>query len=139
MFIEEKDVIELSLRYRKRGHDYEAYTSKEFKALKLDEEKAKKYDVVHLKARPLTWGLYNELQEAAMIISESGDRQFNYKLYKENRLKRLLIEWDAKDKDGKTVIVNEKTIAHLSPVIAEAILRAYDEVSYVGEDEENLS
>jgi len=139
MFIDDKESEDIVVYYKKAGHNYEAYTAKEFSRMKFQGDNKKSYDVVNIKVVVLTWGLYNELQEGALIIGEAGDRQFNYKLYKENRLKKMIREWDAKDKEGKPVPVNEKTILHLSPVVAEAILRSLDESSFVGEEEENLS
>jgi len=139
MFIDDKESVDVMTYYKKTGHDYEAYTAKEFSCLKLQEDDKKSYNIVKIKAAVLTWGLYNELQEASLLITDAGDRQFNYRLYKENRLTKMIKEWDAKDKEGKPVPVNEKTILHLSPVVAEAILRALDELSFVGEEEENLS
>jgi len=139
MFIDDKETVDVMTYYKKTGHDYEAHTAKEFRRLKLQEDDKKSYNIVKIKAAVLTWGLYNELQEASLVITDAGDRQFNYRLYKENRLTKMIKEWDAKDKEGKPVPVNEKAILHLSPVVAEAILRALDELSFVGEEEENLS
>jgi len=139
MFIDDQESVDVMVYYKKVGHDYEAYTVKELKGMKLQDEDCKSYDVVHIKTVVLTWGLYNELQEASLVINDSGDRLFNYKLYKENRLKKMIRGWDAKDKEGKPVPVNERTILSLSPIVAEAILRALDELSFVSEEEENLS
>ena len=139
MFIDDKESVDVMTYYKKTGHDYEAYTAKEFSCLKLQEDDKKSYNIVKIKAAVLTCGLYNELQESSLLITDAGDRQFNYRLYKENRLTKMIKEWDAKDKEGKPVPVNEKTILHLSPVVAEAILRALHELSFVGEEEENLS
>jgi len=139
MFIDDKELINIVIHYKKMGHDYEAYTSREFNALKLKEDEKKAYDIVNIKAAVLSWGLYNELQESALSSREDGERQFNYKLYKENRIKRMVREWDAKDKNGKLVPINDQTLLSLSPIVAEAIVRALDELSYVSEEEENLS
>lgn len=134
MFIQDDDVFELKVYYRKNKNRYMACTEKEFK--ELGEADKAKYKALLLKARELSWSLYNQLQDDAMIDNGSGDRQFNFRAYKENRLKNLIKEWDAKDKDGKPVPINEKSIAHLSPAIAETILRAYDDVSLLSEEEE---
>ena len=135
MFIHDEDLIEIEIHYRKFGHRYLAYTAKEFE--KLSEEESKhKHETLSVKMRELTWGLYNELQESAMVEDGTGDYRFNFKVYKENRLKRLLKEWDATGKEGKSVPINDSSIAHLSPAVAEAILRAYDEVSFISDDEE---
>jgi len=139
MFIDDKELIGIVIYYKKMGHDYEAYTAREFNMLTLKEDDKKTYDVVNIKAVVLSWGLYNELQESALSTTADGERQFNYKLYKENRLKRMIKEWDAKDKEDKPVPINERTLSSLSAIVAEAITRALDELSFVSEEEENLS
>jgi hypothetical protein len=134
MFIKDEDVIEIKVYYRKSRNRYLAYTEKDYKDVP-EEEKAK-YSPLVLKMKELTWGLYNQLQDDAMVTDAGGERQFNVKAYKENRLKNLIKEWDAKDRDAKPVPINEKSISHLAPAIAETILRAYDDASLLSEDEE---
>jgi len=135
MFITDNDLVEVNLFHRKSGHRYIAYTKKEFDKAPLKDDEKTKYSKLCVKMYQLTWGMYNALQEEAMVDAGNGDRQFNFKVYKENRLKKLIKEWDAK-KDEKLVPVNEKTLSMLSPSIAEAILRAYDEESMLTEEEE---
>jgi len=135
MFITDNDLIEVVLYHKKSGHRYIAYTQKEFNDAKLKDEEKTKNSKLNVKMFSLTWGMYNALQEEAMVDNGSGDRQFNFKVYKENRLRKLIKEWDAK-KDDKPVPVNEKSLSMLSPSIAEAILRAYDEESMLSDDEE---
>jgi hypothetical protein len=136
MFVEDNDRIEMKIYYRKVGRNYDALTENDFK--KVKEELKGKYKILIIEMKVLTWGMFNDLQELAMV--ESGDgmggRNFNFKVYKENRLKRLLVKWDAKDKDGKAALINDKTINQLAPPIAEAILKSYDEASFLGEEEE---
>lgn len=134
MFIHDDDIMEIKIYYRKNRNRYIAYTEKDYKDVS-NEEKAK-CSTLSLKTKNLTWGLYNQLQDDAMVDTGSGERQFNFRAYKENRLKNLIKEWDAKDKDGKPVPINEKSISHLAPSVAETILRAYDDESLLGEEEE---
>lgn len=134
MFISDNDDTEIKIYCRKKKYSYEALTEKEYK--KINEEEKKKYVELGVKCKTLTWGLFNQLQDEAMVETANGEQKFSYRIYKESRLKRLIKEWTAKDKDGKPVPVNESTIAHLAPPIAETILRAYDEISYLSEDEE---
>jgi len=136
IFVQDDDLIDVKVYCRKRGHKYEAYTEKEFKEAKIKDENREKYECLLVKMKELTWGLYNQLQEEAVSESANGERQFNFKIYKENRLKKLIKEWDAKGKDGKVVPVNELSISHLAPPIAESILKSYDEISFLGEDDE---
>ena len=139
MFINEDDVIDVKIFYKKSSHyknRYEAYTDGEFSSLDLEEDVKESYDILNLQMRELTWGLYNDLQEIAMVDTNSGERRFNYKIYRESRLLKLIKHWSAKDTNDKPIPVNNVSITHLSPSIAEAILRAYDSVSLVSEEEE---
>ena len=140
MFVEDTDLIEVIIHYRKSGHHYLAYTASEFKEKDFDEEQKASYKEVKLQMVELSWGLHNQLQEDAMVdTTGNGDRQFNFKIYKESRLKQLTKEWDAKDNEGKPIPINNKTLYRLSPAVGEAILRAYDELSFLTEDEEKNS
>ena len=135
MFIEDTDLIDVKIYYKKAGHNYTAFTEKELKGLKLKDEAKKKYQCLIVKMRAMTWALYNDFQDRAMIEGVNGDRHFNFKLYKENRMKELIKGWDAQ-KDGKPLPIDINMLGKLSPTIAETILRAYDEDSFLSEDEE---
>lgn len=136
MFIRDNDLVNIKVYYLKRGYRFLTYTEGEFKESSLKEDEKKKYSEVNLEMRELTWGLYNQLQEDAMTDDEAGRPQFNVKIYKENRLLKLIKSWDAVDEEGKPVPVNKNTISHMAPDIAETILRAYDEYSFISEEEE---
>ena len=137
MFIREDDVADIKVYFRKKKYSYDAIIESEYN--ELDDEAKKKYSGMAIKMKILTWAMFNELQDGAMVTLPDGEQKFNYRLYKENRLKKLIKEWDAKDKDGKPIPVNENMIAHLSPAIAETILKAYDEVTFISEEEEGKS
>ena len=136
MFIEDADTIQITVKYVRKNYIYDAHTEKEFKELELGEEESKKYNSVIVTMKQMNWGLYNELQEDAMVDSGTGSKEFNFKVFKENRLKKLITGWDAKDKEGKLVPVSSKAIKQMAPAIPEAILRAYDEISFLDEEEE---
>lgn len=136
MFIKDSDLIDIKIYYIKKGHRYLAYTESELDTLNLLEDEKKKYKILSLKMQELTWGLYNQLQEDAMAEDINGNLQFNVKIYKENRLVKLIQEWDAKNDEGKPVPVASGAISHLAPDIAETVLRAYDEISFMSKEEE---
>ena len=134
MFVDLNELIDVVIYYKKVGRQYAAYNQKDFDALDLKDDKEKeKYSKVNLKMKQLTWGLYNELQENSITKGLNGDRTWNYKLYKENRLKNLVVSWDAKKKNEKGELVpvplNPESILSLSPDIAEAILSTYDSIT----------
>lgn len=134
MFIVATDLWSFNIYYRKYNNKIDAFTESEFKNLKDNfKDKCKKFNV---KMKPLTWGLHNDLQEAAMVENESGDRYFNLKAYRESRIMSLLKKWDVKDSKGNIIPINKNYICQLAPSIPDAILRAYDERSFLNEDEE---
>ena len=139
MFVENNSSVDIKIYYKKSGRSYTVYTDEEFDGLDISEEKKKDFKILNAKMKEMTWGLYNDIQEKSMVTNIEGERQFNYKLYKENKIKNLLIEWDARNENNEVVPINEITIGHLVPAIPEAILRAYDKISFVGEDEEKKS
>ena len=138
MFIEQSDHIEVTIYYKESGAHYIAYNKKDFES-KVKEESKAKFATVTLQMKPLTWGLYNNINEAAVIRTVSGDRDWNYKLYKENKLKTIIIGWDAKRKNEKgdlvPVPVNQEAIMNMAPEIAEIALSEYDAVMSLDEDE----
>ena len=139
MFVKDGDFVEVVIYYKPVGKHYEVYSKLDFEKLELKEEELNKYKKVTIKMRELTWGLYNDFQEYASEYDAEGNRRFNYKRYKELRLVKLIVQWDAtmtKNDRITHVPVNEQSIRCLAPEIAETILSAYDEVMYVSEDEE---
>jgi len=134
MFVHDTDLMEVKVYCRKNGFKYEAITEKEY--AKLKEEIKPKYSVLTVKMMQLSWELYNLLQDEAYVNDANGDRHFSFKLFKENRMKKLIKEWDAKSGEGKAIPVSPAAIGHLVPGVAEAILRAYDEMTVMGDEEE---
>ena len=145
MFIEDEELLEIVVYYKKSGLHYTVHSQYQFNELDFPEEVKAEYKKLVVKARQLTWGLYNDLQEAAMVRDNLGNRNWNYKVYKENKLRRIIAKWDAKMKDpedeSKTVNVpvNPKMIAKMSPDIAEIILNSYDQMTLIDEEEEKKS
>ena len=137
MFIDPEELIEVKVYYKKIGRHFIAYSDEEFSA--LDEEVDKEvFKELSVSMRQLTWGIYNELQEAAMKPDQLGNRAWNYKFFKENKLLRLIVKWNATQIEGEKVIpvpINQKSISTLSPDIAEAILSTYDKIALVDDDD----
>jgi len=136
MFIDTNDRINVKVYYLKKGHVYIAYTKREFDNIKLRDSEKEKYQCLNIVMRPLTWGLQNDLQEHALRDLPDGTTKFHYKTFKEGKVEQTILSWDAKDKDGKAVPVNINNIRGLSPDIAEAIIRDYDEQVLLGDEEE---
>ena len=134
MFIDDTVTFEIEI-YCHKNRKY-AYTEKEFKSLDFENKDVAKYGLLKLKMKELTWGMHNDIQNKAMTEAPNGISTFNYKIFKEEKLLRSVVDWDAVDKEGKKREVNIRSISALCPCVAEAIVRAYDEYSYVGDDEE---
>ncbi len=150
MFIEEDAPIIIKIFYKKSGRGFLAMNEKTFHESKLKEDEKQKYKTLTVKMRLLTWGLYNDLNENGYIPNpKTGNITFNTKAYKENKLKSLIVEWDAKrlkpklspesPDEWELIPITEANISKMSPDIAEALLNTYDSISYVDEATEKKS
>lgn len=142
MFLED-DLLDIVVFYRKKGRHYICYGSDDFEKSKITPEEKEKFEKLSIKAKPLTFGLYNDMQESALVPDNLGNKKWNYKVYKENKLIYIISQWDAKIKDveGKMVTapINRNTIAKMSPDVAETILNIYDKLTLIEDDEEKKS
>lgn len=140
MFIDSSELIEVIVYYKKVGRHYVAYNETELEKQKLSEEDKKKFQKVVFKMKPLTWGLYNELEEASYTTDVNGERTWSYRQLKESRLKKLIVAWDAKKLNTKgelePVPFNNDMLMSLSPEIAENVLQTYNKLSIMDTDEE---
>ncbi len=143
MFINDQEEIVVKIYYRQNNKMYIAHTETELEELKkknkISDEEVSQLKCITIKCPPLTWGLHNEIQEAALATDETGQKKWNYRAYKENKLLRIIKKWDATMNNGDEKVpapVNPKVIAKLAPEIAEAILSGYDQQTTLGEEEE---
>ena len=128
MFVDQNDIIEIAIYYKKEGKHFRVIGAKEYESITAPLER-NDYKVVNLKMRAMTWGLYNELQDAAYPRDINGEKSYSFRAYKQNKLKTLIISWDAKRTNAKgeqeNVPLNESSILNLAPEIAESILAVY--------------
>lgn len=138
MFVDPNELIEIKVYYKKTGRHYNVLAPEDYEI--LDEEEKSTYKCLTVQTRELTWGLYNELNEESVMKDNMGGRTWNYKLYKENKLKKILVSWDAQKPNSKgelaPVTLNVDTIKNLAPDIAESILTTYDSLMFISEEEE---
>lgn len=136
MFIDPNEYVKIKILYKKVGLHFIANSEEAFEELSPEEREG--FKELNLVMRQLTWGLYNDLQEASMNMDDLGNRNFNYKHFKENKLTKLIVKWDAKKKNDAGEIVdvpvNNTTVSQLSPDIAETILNVYDKKSLIDDD-----
>ena len=79
--------------------------------------------------RPLTWGLYKELNRQCARNDNLDD--VDYLLMKEKKIVDGIIDWDIKDEKDNKIRVNKENIFNLHPMIVEALSDEYDKLSYV--------
>ena len=137
MFIEQQKYIEVELYYKnsKSGNSIKVLAPTDISKMKPDEKA--KFTKVLLKLRPMSWRTYNDLMRESkttnpITMAEDTD----WSTYRERKLIRLLAEWDAIDKNGNPVQINEETIMSLHPIFAESIINEYDKKVYMDEEEQ---
>jgi len=102
----------------------------------VPEKNRDKYEKHVFTLRPLTWKQHNDIQRAATVNRGPGiGSDLDWVLYKERKLCTVLAGWDAKDKDGKDVPVNDSNIFKLNPHVAEALLQEFDKATIMGDDD----
>lgn len=135
MFVEQQKLVEVELYYKqsKSGNAVRVVTD----LTKLKEEDKKGFTKSVFKMRPMTWRTYNDLlRESKATNPLTMSEETDWATYREKKLVKLLAEWDATDKDGDPISVNEDRIMALHPLIAENILNEYDRKVYLDEEEQ---
>ena len=141
MLVKNNDLIEVKVYYKQDGYEFLTLTvqevEKRIKDKKTTEAQLKEeFELLTVSMAVLSWGTYNDFQSNASKLNEQGERYFDYRTYKEDRLKKLIKAWDAIGEDGKPVLINELTIMSLVPAIGDAIVKGYDEASFYDEESE---
>lgn len=128
MFVNNKDLITVTLFWKRNEETHRIAVRQNLD--NVDDDVKKTYKSVVLKMRPLSWGLYNELQRDATFDTLTGDgAQLDWVKYKENKLIKIIAEWDAKDANDKTIPITPESVKSLHPMIAELALAEYDKQS----------
>lgn len=138
MFVDPHEIIEIEVFYKKDGRRYKAYEREDFELLDLSKEEKEKYTMATIQTRQLTWGLHNSLKRYATVHYKENNKvkeEWNNRLYREKKLKKIILGWDVKNGD-KIVPVTPQNIINLAPEVGEAILRAYDRDAYISDLEE---
>ena len=136
------ELVNIKIFYKKVGKMFSALTQREFNKKKQENPRfnESEYKEINLWVVPLTWGVFNNLQQSSRELDEFGVSKFNSKMFKENKIVTVIKRWDIKRKtpDGNLVVVpiNHQTVSTLSPEIAETILTSYDEYMILDEEEE---
>jgi hypothetical protein len=159
MLLDQRDIVTVRLYYKKQGYSYLVFTEAEIKEKHDELEKSKKnkqlskedveniskkqeelnhdnFEKLEVQMRVLTWGDYNRFQENATKTLADGERYFDYKTYKEDRLKNLIVGWDAKDKEDRDIPFSPTLLLKMPYQIAESITRGFDEETFYDEERE---
>jgi hypothetical protein len=159
MLLTPKDTVDINLFYKRDGRTYLVLTEEELvervkelenikkkKVLTEDDQKQiedklkflgrDKFDTLSVQMKVLTWGDYNQFQDNATRTLPDGERHFDYKRYKEDRLKHLIVSWDLKDEAENVIEFNPRLLSNLPYQVGEAIIRGFDEVTYYDEERE---
>ena len=105
--------------------------------LKADPTKKDKVKQNRFTFTQLTWSASNTLlQKATEFNHVSNSSDVNWNLYRDKRLKTLLLDWDIKDAAGVKIPVSEAAVDALSVSIALALLNKYDEAISVDKEAE---
>ena len=105
---------------------------------RLPEDQRAEYQPVVFTMRPLTWGANNDLIRRAKITKKvrgvviSDVDQYQYRAEK---FLWALVDWDYKDAHGQPVPVTEANINLLHEAVVEQVLKLYDRLNYLSDDE----
>jgi len=102
----------------------------------LSDEIKKSYEKHSFKLKPITWKQNNDLTRESLVNRGPGvGVEWDWVMHKEKKLCMILKGWDAKDKDGKAVPLNEENIFKLSPNVAETLLDEFDKRTLINDEE----
>ncbi|KKM75976.1 hypothetical protein LCGC14_1384820 [marine sediment metagenome] len=133
--------IKLYYEFKKVGEDQKLIILEDDKAeeLLLDPIEEKRVEVLETKWSPLSWKDQNDVMAAANknIDPVSGERQFDFIVYRDSIIKRCLKSWDMKVND-KDVPVNASNIDKLP---AKVVIKLYDKyndrINYTEDEAKN--
>lgn len=135
MFIEKDRLIEIVIYYKrsKSGNSVKVETD----LSKVPEIERKSFTKALFKMSSMTWKVYNELlRESKTTNPMTMAEETDWATYREKKLCKLLVEWDAADKDGNPIPVSEDMVMSLHPLIAENVINEYDKKVYLDEEEQ---
>lgn len=114
--------------------------AEEAKATIEKKEKGESSDVVNVLNtvwKNLSWKDNTDvINESKTVNTATGDNEINVFKFREQRLKRCLIEWDLKDEKGVTIVITPEIIDELDSDFALALLNAFDKKRAIGSEAE---
>ena len=117
LFIEENDLIKITIRYFNQGNKLTIFKEGEPK-----EPIAGKVETDTFELRIPNWEDSVKIATASTLVNgNTGAVIVNPHIYTDTKIKLLLKKWSLKDKDGNSVLVTEEKINKLHPKMIEAI------------------
>ena len=131
MFIDD-DIIEITLYCKKTGRS----TMRVETSLKdVPEEEQAEFETHVFRTKPLGWKQHNDVQRSATVDRGGMGAELDWVKYKEEKLIKILVGWDAKNDEEEDVPLTKENIFRLQPVIAETLLNEFDHITLVGEED----
>lgn len=134
--------IEIELYYKlektKNGQSVPVVIKEEeYTKLKADAETKDRVKVLRTFWNSPSWKQANDLLKSSTTWNHfSQTSEIDWNVFRDQRLKSLLLKWDAKAADGTEIPCNESSINMLHQNIALKLLEMYDEATRVSPEEE---
>lgn len=84
----------------------------------------------------LNWALYTKLHADSLVDAGLPTERIDWNLHKKNKLIGIIKTWNAKDSTGNIIDLKPEAIMRLHPMIGETLLKKYDKINLLGEDEQ---
>lgn len=137
-----QQLIEVDLFYKiertKNGQTIPVVLSEEdYNKMKANEKQKDSAKSIRTYWKIPTWKAANDMIQAATVYNyHKQDSDVDWNKFRDQRLKTLLVKWDAKGSDGEEIPCNEETINMLHQSIAFALLSKYDDMTKLSKDAE---
>ena len=135
----DENLIHIPLYYKvkKKGNirQYKILTEEEGKSLLAASDAD--VEVLNTKWKPQTWQLNTFLIKNSTSYDQvSASKEFDFQKYRENVFAHCLVEWDMVDDKGQIIPVSPKVVGQLPHTIAHALVKKYDELLAIDEEEQ---
>ena len=97
-------------------------------------------DVLNTKWKPQTWQMNNHLFKNSTSYNQAtGSQDIDFTKYRNNIINECMIEWDMVDGKGAIIPVNAQSIGLLPANIVNELIKQYDSMMQVDEEEQGKS
>ena len=130
VFVREDQMADVKFYLKSKDNNIKIIKPEQYSELRSMEKKD--CEECHVYLKPLTWGKSCQLQSSACVTNpETGARMFDSDKYIQLKLIAIISDWSFKVKNIKNedipVPVTEENINALYPMVADFILKSYNE------------